>query len=592
MGHEHLRAHLSRQAQVAFDSATTGLAQTCYKSYVRTYKIERLRDLVTAGGAAYQGLLRYVNMMRTFQGIEGVTLIDAKDEFVAHTPGVSPGMSEALVQFGQQLCGALRYPAVRLFGMSPAGLNSTGDSDWRNYYDGVNVEQETDLRMFVDLSLRVEAKSEGLVLPDGFGFNFTPLWQMTTAQKADVAARKTSSVLEVQAAGLYGRATALKELRQQSRETGVHTNITDDDIEAAEKEDEMQPPGMESIAGEGGATEGGEENQQQEVGSLEKLHSIKRAVGAGSGDQLGGGSPVAAERVPGPPSPRRPRDAAASSDVGWIDNRFDVKCGAVADKDGAGIYVHHAIPRYSEKVLKRDGKPLDLWLALYHHEMPERDAMIDDGLPYLTAHRKQGTPSERRYVESQGADWTKYTEVIAGELAKVEHMPVRNPPPNPHVDPDVAVCHRSGAKDAWSRRVMHDHDALPLDRDIGGLPILLEVRRGEERWPGKRWPADYGFIWTHRKQRGAGRGGGRVCWAEQGRVDRLRDQPLRGRRRVLRAQGVRRVRECDCGDRRLCSRVSAPGETAGVFVYAAEAARVVGHWRLCATDYAGSIVGR
>ena len=32
-------------------------------------------------------------------GIEGVTLIDAKDDFMAHTPGVSPGMSEALVQF-------------------------------------------------------------------------------------------------------------------------------------------------------------------------------------------------------------------------------------------------------------------------------------------------------------------------------------------------------------------------------------------------------------------------------------------------------------------------------------------------------------
>ncbi len=438
---------------VAFDSATQGAAQSVYKSAIRTYKVDKLRELVTTGGKAYQGLLRYVDMMRMFQGVEGITLLDGKDEFVVNQANVQSGMSEALIQFGQQLCGALRIPAVRLFGMSPAGLNSTGESDWRNYYDGINTEQESDLRMFVDRVTRVTARSEGLDLPDNFGFNFTPLWQMTAPQKAEVADRKTDTVIKSKESGLYGRSTALKELRQQSRETGVHTNVTDDDIKAAKEEDDLEPPGIEAT----------------------RL-------------SLPGGSPAAGRPVPGAeggtavPLPT-PRGTAGPRDAGFIDNRFDVRSGAVAARNGEGVFIHHAMPRYSDKVVGKNGSPLDLWQALYKHEMAERYGMVEEGLPYLVAHRKLGVPAERAYVEGEGADWAKYTEVVAGELGKIEKTPVRNPPPDPHVDPNEAV--RAGTA--------RDHAALPLI-EIGGMPVLLEVRAGEPRWPGKPWPADYGYI--------------------------------------------------------------------------------------------------
>ncbi|MHB8533374.1 MAG: anti-CBASS protein Acb1 family protein [Solirubrobacteraceae bacterium] len=277
---------------VAFDSATQGAAQTVYKSYIRTYKIKRLRDIVTGGGAGYQGLLRYVQMMATFQGIEGVTLIDAEDEFAAHAPSIQSGVSEALIQFGQQLCGALKIPAVRLFGMSPSGLNATGDSDWRNYYDGILQDQETDLRMFVDRVVRIQAKSDGLELPDNFGFNFTPLWQMTAQQKAEVAGRKTETVIAARSDGLYGRATALKELQQQAPETGVHTNITSEDIEAAEEEDKMEPPGLESLGGSPGAERPVPEKRGAEAGSSpqsppEGLPRVPRLRDAGRGRGAG-----------------------------------------------------------------------------------------------------------------------------------------------------------------------------------------------------------------------------------------------------------------------------------------------------------------
>lgn len=255
---------------VAFDSASTGAAQLVYKAFIRTYKIDGMREIVAAGGKALDGLVRYVEMMRRFQGIEGITLLDGKDEFAVREHGTFAGLSDALVQFGQQLSGALQIPLVRLFGQSPAGFNS-GDSDLRNYYDGINKKQETELRVPVTKVYRCISQSEGIKLPDGFRTEFRPLWQLTPDQKADVAVKTTDAVTKAEEAGLISQHTGMKELRQASRQTGVFTNITDEDIEAAETT--LPPAGEEALGAVGGiaiGTEGADKDNPQPGGNGEK----------------------------------------------------------------------------------------------------------------------------------------------------------------------------------------------------------------------------------------------------------------------------------------------------------------------------------
>ena len=63
---------------IAFDSATNGAAQLVYKSYIRTLKISKLREIIATGGMQVNQLQQYVEMMRRYQGIEGITLIDRK----------------------------------------------------------------------------------------------------------------------------------------------------------------------------------------------------------------------------------------------------------------------------------------------------------------------------------------------------------------------------------------------------------------------------------------------------------------------------------------------------------------------------------
>jgi phage-related protein (TIGR01555 family) len=250
---------------IAFDSASTGAAQLVYKSYMKTYKVKDLREVVAAGGDALVGLTAYVDQMRRFQGIEGITLIDAEDDVTSESHSAFGGLSDALAQFGQQLSGALQIPLVRLFGQSPQGF-STGETDLRNYYDTIKQAQEKDLRVGVTKIYRIIAASEGIAIPEGTKIEFRSLWQLTDEQKANIAQTVGNVVSAAEEAGLIDRGTALKELKQSSHTTGIFSNISAEQITEAESEGPPIPEDVEvaeikagtgaAKAGEG-ASEGG-----------------------------------------------------------------------------------------------------------------------------------------------------------------------------------------------------------------------------------------------------------------------------------------------------------------------------------------------
>jgi phage-related protein (TIGR01555 family) len=229
---------------VAFDSTTQGTAQLVYKAHLRTYGVKDLRKVIAAGGPAYDALIKQIEMIRKFQSNEGLTLMDAEDEFDAHQFSFS-GLSDVLLQFGQQLAGAVDIPLVRLFGQSPSGMNATGESDLRNYYDGIAAQQTRRLRSPFTILLDVLHRSIfGKEPPKNFNFKFNPLWQMSEKEKADIANVVSTAVANVEGAGIISRETALKELRQSADVTGIFSNISDAEIEEAKGD---EPPGAEDI---------------------------------------------------------------------------------------------------------------------------------------------------------------------------------------------------------------------------------------------------------------------------------------------------------------------------------------------------------
>jgi hypothetical protein len=101
----------------------------------------------------------------------------------------------------------------------------------------VNSQQESRLRTPLDRLLQVLYRSKvGKPPPVEMAFQFTPLWQLSAAEKSIVAKTHSETVGAMEAADIITKETALRELKRQSLETGVFTTITDDEIAAAADE--------------------------------------------------------------------------------------------------------------------------------------------------------------------------------------------------------------------------------------------------------------------------------------------------------------------------------------------------------------------
>lgn len=222
---------------MAFDTATSGAANLVNKAYLRTISVDGLRSILSAGGIAEDNLVKMFHYVRLLQSSEGLTIIDKNDEFATNSYSFA-GLPDLLSQFGEQLSGATGIPLVRLFGQSPSGF-SNGESDLRNYYDKIHSLQESTMRQGLTKILHILHKSElGTDVPDDFDFKFNTLWQLSEAEKADIAEKNQKTVSAAIGDGTIDIATGQKELKQMSETTGVFSNITDEMI----KESENAPP--------------------------------------------------------------------------------------------------------------------------------------------------------------------------------------------------------------------------------------------------------------------------------------------------------------------------------------------------------------
>jgi len=235
---------------ISFDNATMSSASLIDRANLRTVGIDGLREIIAAGGAAQQGLLAQFEMMRSLQVNEGLTLLDKNDTF-ASTAYSFAGLSDMMLQFGQQLAGASGIPLVRLFGQSPAGLSSTGDADIRMYYDNIKAQQESRTHNGWEVILKVMWRSVfGRPAPKDLEFKFVPLWQMSAMDQATIAKTNTETVVGALDAGLTSRPSAMKDLRSMSGDTGLFSNITDEEITEAE----LEPPPLPDVADPAAAT--------------------------------------------------------------------------------------------------------------------------------------------------------------------------------------------------------------------------------------------------------------------------------------------------------------------------------------------------
>jgi phage-related protein (TIGR01555 family) len=152
------------------------------------FKIKGLIDMIAAG--AQEELLTRLELIDTGRSVARSLVIDAEDESFERKDTTMSGLPQILDQTSTRVAAAAKMPVTILMGRSPAGMNATGESDSRNWYDTLEVERTTKLLPRMTQLLRVIFRSKlGPTKgrePKSWNVVFAPLWTPTPKEDAEL----------------------------------------------------------------------------------------------------------------------------------------------------------------------------------------------------------------------------------------------------------------------------------------------------------------------------------------------------------------------------------------------------------------------
>lgn len=217
---------------VLYDSIMHNMGNLTFRANVDTMEVQNLDQLFSMTSVEQQK--RFWNVMQAqsvAQSNFGVRLVNKGDQ-MSNTQYSFAGFNYVTEAAQLNLCAKTHIPMTKLFGRSPAGMNATGESDMKNYYDIVDGERETKLRPAIEKILPVLCMSVWGKIPEDMQVVFPPLWTPNATELAQIAKTKADTVIGTFQAGLIDMGTAQAELKKLSDETGMFDSIPDEDIES------------------------------------------------------------------------------------------------------------------------------------------------------------------------------------------------------------------------------------------------------------------------------------------------------------------------------------------------------------------------
>lgn len=236
---EHVMDELRKR-----DNVSWNIALLSFMANIRVMKLDGMEQILAMGNdKAQKALYNTIEGMNMLLNNNALQVLGKEDDYQQHSYAFS-GVGDVYDRFMMDVSGACGIPATKLFGRSPAGMNSTGESDMQNYYDTIETNQEAQLRPVLDKLLPIICASALGAVPDDLDYAFNPVRRSNDDEKQDLGSKQTTAVVQAFTAGLISQKTALKELQQSSKRTAMWSNITDEDIEKADDDTTAEGEGM------------------------------------------------------------------------------------------------------------------------------------------------------------------------------------------------------------------------------------------------------------------------------------------------------------------------------------------------------------
>lgn len=173
------------------ESAAANVSSLIFEANVDVISIEGLGEILRQPDGE-QKVKDLINLNLTAKSNLRALILDAKNAYDRKAVAFG-SLADLMDRFDQHAAGAADIPMTRFMGMSPGGLNSSGESDLRNYYDRVNAGQT------LEMGPAMMRLDEGLIRSalgsrdPAILYDWNPLWQMSEKEKADVFKTKADA---------------------------------------------------------------------------------------------------------------------------------------------------------------------------------------------------------------------------------------------------------------------------------------------------------------------------------------------------------------------------------------------------------------
>ncbi|MBO29097.1 MAG: hypothetical protein CML61_10155 [Rhodobacteraceae bacterium] len=167
------------------DEVAGNILSLVYEAKVDVFGIPDLMTNMSTRGEQWTAeVLRRLNLAATGKGLSGSLVMDANETYEQKTASFG-GLHEILDRMMQLASAASGIPMTLLFGMSPGGLNASGDADTRGYYDRVKVQQTLYMQPAMSVLDECLIWSALGSRPDDLHYTWAPLWQPTAKEQAE-----------------------------------------------------------------------------------------------------------------------------------------------------------------------------------------------------------------------------------------------------------------------------------------------------------------------------------------------------------------------------------------------------------------------
>lgn len=246
-------------AQNTFNS----ISNLVFEASVDVYMIKGLNDLVA--NSQDDLVLKRLKLAHDMKSVIKGIALDQEDNYDKKTVNFSQ-LAEIDDRSMQKVSGNSNIPMTRLVGISPAGLNSTGESDLNNYYDDVQSMQENKLKPKIDWMDSIIMASE-FRTTEPLKWKFNPLKQLTEVEQASVDLSNAQRDSIYLGQGVIRPTDAMAELAENGTYVSIDANRVEEEKELEEFDFNEGFEEVDNMSGSNGEEEKEEDKTTEEFSS-------------------------------------------------------------------------------------------------------------------------------------------------------------------------------------------------------------------------------------------------------------------------------------------------------------------------------------